>query len=218
MWPMPNLDRILWSVVRARPLPHRPNRMMPTMWIHGCGGREVASSAEMPMTWAHNTRAHMIDVVPMVALIDTILNLVNILLEALFQRILEEKWIMSWLKTLSVDISDEFSSQDEDDSISISKNSTQIPNQRDAKPKIISRCKAIYCYTPKLSDELRINPGRSRRTRFHFPEIAILRKLSFSGNCHCLSIQIILSFPVICLKVCYSHLEIAMIQQTFSAS
>lgn len=77
-----------------------------------------------------------------------------------------------------------------------------MPNQRDAKPKIISRCKAIYCYTPKLSDELRINPGRSRRTRFHFPEIAIFCKLSFSGN-HCLSIQIILSFPVICLKVCH---------------
>lgn len=51
---------------------------------------------------------------------------------------------------------DEFSSQDEDD-----KDSIQMPNQRDANgiPKIISRCKAIYSYTPKLADELRINPG-----------------------------------------------------------
>lgn len=39
-----------------------------------------------------------------------------------------------------------------------------MPNQRNAtgKPKIISRCKAIYSYTPKLSDELRINPGSYR--------------------------------------------------------
>lgn len=27
-------------------------------------------------------------------------------------------------------------------------------------PKVISQCKAIYAYTPKLDDELEINPGK----------------------------------------------------------
>lgn len=58
---------------------------------------------------------------------------------------------------------DEFSSQDEDDDINGSRNSIQDANRRSASkasmPKIISRCKAIYAYTPKLDDELEINPG-----------------------------------------------------------
>lgn len=58
---------------------------------------------------------------------------------------------------------DEFSSQDEDDDINGSRNSIQNANRRPTSkasmPKIISRCKAIYAYTPKLDDELEINPG-----------------------------------------------------------
>lgn len=59
---------------------------------------------------------------------------------------------------------DEFSSQDEDDDITSSRNSMiQGVNRRTASnasmPKIISRCKAIYAYSPKLDDELEINPG-----------------------------------------------------------
>lgn len=57
---------------------------------------------------------------------------------------------------------DEFSSQDEDDEIS-SRNSVQGTNKRSTPnptmPKIISHCKAIYTYTPKLDDELEISPG-----------------------------------------------------------
>lgn len=57
---------------------------------------------------------------------------------------------------------DEFSSQDEDDEIS-SRNSVQGTNKRSTPnptmPKIISHCKAIYAYTPKLDDELEISPG-----------------------------------------------------------
>lgn len=59
--------------------------------------------------------------------------------------------------------SDEFSSQDEEDDINGSRSSIQDANRRPASkasmPKIISRCKAIYAYTPKLDDELEINPG-----------------------------------------------------------
>lgn len=62
-----------------------------------------------------------------------------------------------------MNISDEFSSQDEDDEIS-SRNSVQGINRRQtpnpSTPKIISRCKAIYAYSPKLDDELEINPGK----------------------------------------------------------
>lgn len=53
---------------------------------------------------------------------------------------------------------DEFSSQDEDDEIGGSRNSIQGANRHNT-PKIISRCKAIYAYSPKLDDELEINPG-----------------------------------------------------------
>ncbi|XP_031629181.1 uncharacterized protein LOC116344673 [Contarinia nasturtii] len=58
---------------------------------------------------------------------------------------------------------DEFSSQDEEDEIS-SRNSVQgttyrRPTPNPSTPKIISHCKAIYAYSPKLDDELEINPG-----------------------------------------------------------
>lgn len=43
---------------------------------------------------------------------------------------------------------DEFSSQDEDDS-----------DGQKPVPIVISRCKAIYSYTPKLYDELELTPG-----------------------------------------------------------
>lgn len=60
-------------------------------------------------------------------------------------------------------LSDEFSSQDEDDEIS-GRNSVQGINRRSTPnpttPKVISRCKAIYAYSPKLDDELEINPGK----------------------------------------------------------
>lgn len=62
-------------------------------------------------------------------------------------------------------ISDEFSSQDEDDEIG-SRNSMQETNghrtPNPTTPKIISRCKAIYAYSPKLDDELEINPGNHK--------------------------------------------------------
>lgn len=70
---------------------------------------------------------------------------------------------------------DEFSSQDEDDDINGSRNSIQDASRRPASkvsmPKIISRCKAIYAYTPKLDDELEINPGSLRQcsTAFQLP-------------------------------------------------
>lgn len=63
-------------------------------------------------------------------------------------------------------ISDEFSSQDEDDDISSSKSSlvtnrlSSPANGNQLVPKVISRCKAIYAYSPKLDDELEINPGK----------------------------------------------------------
>lgn len=63
-------------------------------------------------------------------------------------------------------ITDEFSSQDEDDDISSSKNSiatnrrSSSTNGNQLMPKIISQCKAIYAYSPKLDDELEINPGK----------------------------------------------------------
>lgn len=61
-------------------------------------------------------------------------------------------------------LKDEFSSQDEDDDEVNGRNSAQGTNRRGtpnpSAPKIISRCKAIYSYTPKLDDELEINPGK----------------------------------------------------------
>lgn len=59
-------------------------------------------------------------------------------------------------------ISDEFSSQDEDDELHGSRNSIQAVNRREtpSMPKIIGRCRAIYTYKPKLDDELEINPGK----------------------------------------------------------
>lgn len=60
-------------------------------------------------------------------------------------------------------VEDEFSSQDEEDDEVNGRNSAQGTNRRStpnlSTPKIISRCKAIYAYTPKLDDELEINPG-----------------------------------------------------------
>lgn len=60
-------------------------------------------------------------------------------------------------------ISDEFSSQDEDDDEINGRNSVQGLNRRTTPnppvPKIIGHCKAIYAYTPKLDDELEISPG-----------------------------------------------------------
>lgn len=60
---------------------------------------------------------------------------------------------------------DEFSSQDEDEEdISGSKNSIErrtSVNENQSLPKIIGRCKAIYAYSPKLDDELEINPGEN---------------------------------------------------------
>lgn len=68
-----------------------------------------------------------------------------------------------WLIFLVI-FSDEFSSQDEDDDEISGRNSVQGTNRRStpnpSTPKIISRCKAIYAYTPKLDDELEINPGK----------------------------------------------------------
>lgn len=61
-------------------------------------------------------------------------------------------------------LSDEFSSQDEDDDINSSKNAIatnrRTSTTNEDQPKIISRCKAIYAYSPKLDDELEINPGK----------------------------------------------------------
>lgn len=59
---------------------------------------------------------------------------------------------------------DEFSSQDEDDDEISGRNSVQGSNRRStpnpSTPKVISQCKAIYAYTPKLDDELEISPGK----------------------------------------------------------
>lgn len=68
------------------------------------------------------------------------------------------------MKVLSSISSDEFSSQDEDDEISSSKNSVQTTRRNSlnsAPPKILGRCKALYAYSPKLDDELEINPGKA---------------------------------------------------------
>lgn len=60
---------------------------------------------------------------------------------------------------------DEFSSQDEDDEVS-SKASVQAATKTapshtngTAVPTILGRCKALYSYSPKLYDELELNPG-----------------------------------------------------------
>lgn len=70
---------------------------------------------------------------------------------------------IEFINLIQTEIADEFSSQDEDDEIG-SRNSIQGTNRRSTSnpstPKIISRCKAIYAYTPKLDDELEINPGK----------------------------------------------------------
>lgn len=46
-------------------------------------------------------------------------------------------------------------------------------------PKIISRCKAIYAYTPKLDDELEINPGSLTVTTTFLNCIPIYEFISF---------------------------------------
>lgn len=67
--------------------------------------------------------------------------------------------------TFITPLPDEFSSHDEGDDISSSKNSiatnqrTSPTTKNQSMPKIISRCKAVYAYLPKLDDELEINPG-----------------------------------------------------------
>lgn len=57
---------------------------------------------------------------------------------------------------------DEFSSQDEDDELgNKNRQSTSNSNRQSAiTPAVISRCRAIYNYKPKLSDELELNPGK----------------------------------------------------------
>ncbi|XP_037028589.1 nostrin isoform X2 [Bradysia coprophila] len=52
---------------------------------------------------------------------------------------------------------DEFSSQDEDEELS--KKQTIPRMLTTQQPAVISRCKALYNYTPKLYDELELNPG-----------------------------------------------------------
>lgn len=62
---------------------------------------------------------------------------------------------------------DEFSSQDEDDEVS-SKTSVQAVTKKSsvpAAPIILSRCKALYSYSPKLYDELELNPGMMSKTQ-----------------------------------------------------
>lgn len=64
-------------------------------------------------------------------------------------------WIWNEIRMF---LSDEFSSQDEDDELS--KKQT-IPRMLSTQqPIVISRCKALYNYSPKLYDELELNPGR----------------------------------------------------------
>lgn len=46
-------------------------------------------------------------------------------------------------------------------------------------PKIISRCKAIYAYSPNLDDELEINPGLD--AKIPFKAGPFLTALSFQG-------------------------------------
>lgn len=58
-------------------------------------------------------------------------------------------------------ILDEFSSQDEDEELSKKQTIPRMLNT--AQPIVISRCKALYNYSPKLYDELELNPGK-----FHF--------------------------------------------------
>lgn len=59
---------------------------------------------------------------------------------------------------------DEFSSQDEDDEVSggVKK---QVATRRlsAATPAVISRCRALYSYMPKLYDELELQPGKILR-------------------------------------------------------
>lgn len=65
---------------------------------------------------------------------------------------------------------DEFSSQDDEDEIrqakmeihqqqQLQKNHNENNNDVSAKSIVISKCKALYSYTPKLYDELELNPG-----------------------------------------------------------
>lgn len=78
--------------------------------------------------------------------------------------------------TYFVRVSDDFSSQDEDDELGGNKQrhskmptqTTTTSSQSDltsngqaasAQPAVISRCRAIYSYEPKLYDELELSPG-----------------------------------------------------------
>lgn len=55
---------------------------------------------------------------------------------------------------------DEFSSQDEDDEVSGGvKKQLAVQRLSAAAPAVISRCRALYSYMPKLYDELELHPG-----------------------------------------------------------
>lgn len=61
---------------------------------------------------------------------------------------------------------DEFSSQDEDDEVS-SRGSIQPATKKSNVPVeavVLGRCKALYSYSPKLYDELELNPGMRETT------------------------------------------------------
>lgn len=149
---MLNLGKIHWSGVRARRRPPQPNRTTQTMQLIDLVARATMASAEV-MIYGQNTQPPMIEVALTVALINMTRNLVR--WRTVFTFLHSSLFYYFFFV-----VADEFSSQDEDD-----KDSIQMPNPRDANgiPKIISRCKAIYSYTPKLSDELRINPGMNPR-------------------------------------------------------
>lgn len=62
---------------------------------------------------------------------------------------------------LFIFVTDEFSSQDEEDDLGSKQRQSTSNNRQSANPPsvVISRCRVIYNYKPKLSDELELNPG-----------------------------------------------------------